>query len=472
MEFSATNAAHAVLVSSPGHLLPILELGKLLVTSHNVGVTILVVSNHLTANGESLIVQSAIASNLYNVIHLPPVDTSNRASGPGITHIVLAVREIKPALRSALSALESPPTALILHHLAFDCFEIADEFEIPKFVYVSPNAWFLALLSYTPVLDKIVEGNFVDHKENLVIPDCRSVRPKEVPTPLAYRKSSDYAEFLHVAMEIPKADGILVNTWEELQPRTLAALRDEKLLGGIVKAAIYPIGPIYRAPSKELSSELSEWLGKQPKESVVYVSFGNKGGISVEQIVELAWGLELSQQRFIWVVRPPVQKTGIGVHAKIGNNDVSFLPQGFVDRTREVGLLIPQWAPQVEILNNPSVGAFFSHCGWNSTVECICCGLPMIAWPLFAEQKMNATLLTEELGIAVRSEILPTEGIVGREEIKRMIRRVTVDEEGGGMRERAKALKLAAAKAHKEGGSSYNAMAQLAKKLCISDSSC
>ncbi|KAK9948695.1 hypothetical protein M0R45_004260 [Rubus argutus] len=118
---------------------------------------------------------------------------------------------------------------------------------------------------------------------------------------------------------------------------------------------------------------------------------------------EMAWGLELSQQRFIWVVRPPTTKSADSAFFTSGNGDgdhSSYLPEGFLTRTRDVGMVVPLWAPQVDILGHPSVGGFFSHCGWNSTLESVTNGVPMIAWPLYAEQRMNATLLTEELGVA------------------------------------------------------------------------
>ncbi|PRQ47678.1 putative hexosyltransferase [Rosa chinensis] len=83
------------------------------------------------------------------------------------------------------------------------------------------------------------------------------------------------------------------------------------------------------------------------------------------------------------------------------------MPKGFLDRTRGIGLVIPVWAPQVDILAHRSVGGFLSHCGWSSTLESIANGVPMIAWQLYAEQRMSATLLTEELGVAVRSRKPP-----------------------------------------------------------------
>ena len=127
----------------------------------------------------------------------------------------------------------------------------------------------------------------------------------------------------------------------------------------------------------------------QPSESVIYVSFGSGGTLSKSQIAELAWGLELSQQRFIWVVRPPIDNDVHGsyfsnTHDEIETPNYNYLPEGFVTQTHKMGMLVPTWAPQEMILAHKSVGGFLTHCGWNSVLESILNGVPMIAWPLFA----------------------------------------------------------------------------------------
>ncbi|XVF15705.1 hypothetical protein REPUB_Repub09cG0178600 [Reevesia pubescens] len=456
---------HLVLLSAPAHLSPVIELGKRFVTCQDVKVTIFVASFVESAPAESRMVQAALTTKLFDVIHLPPADISNLVGDKGITSLSAAMRVVKPAFQAAISALETPPTALIVHVFAIECLGIADEIKIPKYVFVSTNAWFLSLLIYTPILEKEVEGEYVDKKEPFCLPGCSSIRAEDLPDPMFFRTKTNYHEFLKIGMEIPKADGILVNTWEELQPKTLASLRDSKLLGSIAKAPIFPIGPINSEGSSALKNELFDWLDKQPTDSVLYISFGSMGGLSLEQMTELALGLEFSQQRFIWVVRPPTQTTGTGSAPKFGNSStddmLSYLPEGFISRTKERGTIVPQWAPQVEILSHRSCGGFFTHCGWNSAIECITNGLPMIAWPLYAEQRMNATLLTEEIGIAVRSETIPSKGVVRRDEIEKMVRTIFADDAGRQMRVRVKELKLSAEKAWTNGGSSFNALAEM-----------
>ncbi|KAF8405176.1 hypothetical protein HHK36_010076 [Tetracentron sinense] len=230
-------------------------------------------------------------------------------------------------------------------------------------------------------------------------------------------------------------DGFFLNTWEDLEPMTIRALREDPRLKRILNVPIYPIGPLTRSIGPERArSECLDWLNKQPTESVVYVSFGSGGTLSAEQLTELAYGLELSQQRFIWVARPPTRKDPSGTFFTSGNgcDDPSeYLPDGFLTRTRNVGLVVPNWAPQVEILSHGSMGGFMCHCGWNSALESITNGVPMIAWPLYSEQRMNAAMLTEDLGVAVRPEIMATkEVVVRREEVERMVRLVMEGKEG------------------------------------------
>lgn len=472
MEKSNPKPPHLVLLSDPAHIMPIIELGKRLVTFKDLKVTIFVASYVESAPTASWMVQAVVTTKLFDVIHLPPADISKLVS-PGIASCAAAMRVVRPAFRAAISALETPPTALVVHVFAIECLGIADELKIPKFVYVSPNAWYLAMIIYAPLLEKKVEGGYVDKKEPFVLPGCSSIRAEDLPDSVALKTEANYHELLKIGMEIPEADGILVNTWEELQPKTLASLRDGNLLGSFAKAPIFAIGPIKSDGSSAQKHELFDWLDKQPTSSVLYISFGRKGGLSVEQMTELAWGLKLSQQRFIWVVRPPTQKTGTVSVPKLGNmtnDDMScYLPEGFISRTLDRGVIVPHWAPQVDILRHPSCGGFFTHCGWNSSIECISNGLPMIAWPLYAEQRMNATLLTEELGIAVRSETIPTKGVVGRYEIEKMVRKIFDDDAGREMRARVKEMKLSAEKAWSSGGSSYNAVAELVKHCTLRD---
>lgn len=457
---------HAVLLASPGlgHLIPVLELAKRLVTHHGFHVTVFAIAASASPV-ESQSLGSAASSKLLHVVELPPADISSLvdADAAVFTRIVVMMRETIPSFRAAISAMKFPPSLMIVDFFGFEALEIP-EFDMPKYTFVPSNACLLALMLYVPTLDVEVKGEYVDRAEPLQLPGCKPVRPEDVVDPMLDRRNQQYLECMRMGAGITKADGILLNTWEDLEPTTLKALRDHKAMAQFAKVPIYPVGPLTRPIGKEEArSELLDWLDLQPADSVIYVSFGSGGTHSSEQLAELAWGLELSQQRFIWVVRPPIENDPSGSFFTTGKgggeHPSDYLPEGFLTRTKNVGVVVPLWAPQVEILSHPSVGGFLSHCGWGSTLESILSGVPMVAWPLYAERRLNATMLTEELGIAVRPEVLPTKRVVRKEEIEKMVRKVMEENHS---RERVKEVMNSGERALRKGGSSYNSLSQVA----------
>lgn len=122
-----------------------------------------------------------------------------------------------------------------------------------------------------------------------------------------------------------------------------------------------------------------QWLDTQPESSVLYISFGSVAVLSLPQIQELAMGLEMSAERFLLVLRPPLNP-----------EELPLFPEGFEERTKGRGFVQIGWAPQLWVLSHRAVGGYLSHCGWNSTLEGVCRGLPILTWPIQAEQAMNA----------------------------------------------------------------------------------
>ncbi|KQJ83453.1 hypothetical protein BRADI_5g15060v3 [Brachypodium distachyon] len=185
-----------------------------------------------------------------------------------------------------------------------------------------------------------------------------------------------------------KTDALLVNTVQELESSGLDMLT--KSFG----VRTYPIGPILAASTPSESQEdasIIQWLDAHPRGSVLYISFGSQNSINADQMTELALGLEASGRPFLWALRPP-----LGLDATDGFKP-EWLPEGFEERTAQDkrGLLARGWAPQMRILAHPSTGAFMSHCGWNSILESLCRGVPLVGWPLGAEQFFNAMLVVE-----------------------------------------------------------------------------
>ncbi|KAL7090345.1 hypothetical protein ACP275_12G035100 [Erythranthe tilingii] len=471
MDISSDNL-HITMVSSPGmgHLIPVLVLANRLAADHNVSVTVLQVTTAVSPP-ESNILHLPVDDNLVQIIQLPPVDISYLVdpSTKVVTQLCLMVREALPSIRSAIAALDRRPDGLIVDFFCTEALPIAAEFNLPKYVYAACTAWFAALLIYSPVLDREINGQYVDQTEPLRIPGCKSVRPEDVVDPMLDRNDQQYEEYIRMGKEITLFDGVLCNSWPDLEPKTLESFKRNEHMRSVMKNPVYPIGPM-RRPVQSVTEkpELMSWLDRQPDESVIFVSFGSGGMLSAEQTTELAWGLELSRQRFIWVVRPPTTGRVDDAFFNITNGSDSapdYFPEGFSTRTSDIGLLVPMWAQQVEILNHPSIGGFLSHCGWNSTLESITSGVPMIAWPLYAEQRMNAAFLAEEVEVAVRPRVLPTKGVVGRGEIERMVRRLMEEREGVKMRENVKHLKKSGEESLKIGGSSYNFICEILKVI-------
>ncbi|PQM42554.1 hydroquinone glucosyltransferase [Prunus yedoensis var. nudiflora] len=181
-------------------------------------------------------------------------------------------------------------------------------------------------------------------------------------------------------------------------------------------------------------------------------------------MTELALGLELSGQRFIWVVKSPNETVKNANYFNVqGIEDPSsFLPHGFLERTKEVGLVVPSWAPQVQVLSHQSTGGFLTHCGWNSTLESIVHGVPLIAWPLYAEQRMNRVLLVDGLKVALGVK-LNDKGIVESQDISKHVRGLIEGDEGKLLRSKMKEFEEAAKLALSQEGSSTKSLAEVAQ---------
>nr|XP_009758472.1 PREDICTED: anthocyanidin 3-O-glucosyltransferase 5-like [Nicotiana sylvestris] len=492
---------HVGIVASPGkgHLIPVLVLGNRLAVFHNIKATIIIITSKNSPPDTQLLKTFNVPRKLIDVVQIPPVDISNLIDTDAkvVTQICVMVRQALPEIRIAISTIK--PDALIVDLLSTEVMTLVSrEFNMPKYVFVPTNAWFTALAIYSAkVLDKEIEGQYVDHGNILMIPGCKPVRPDDVVDAMLDRNDEQYNEHVRLGIEYTLSDGILINTWEEAECDTLKGLTENERLKSVVKVQIYPIGPLRRnVEDKNMENWILKWLDKQPSESVLYVSFGSGGTLSSKQMIELAWGLKLSQQRFVWVVRPPCDGGADGSFFSSGQNPeqtavdksekeednvksscslcpaqhlpcdgtLDYLPEGFLTRTRDKGLVVQTWAQQVEILSHSAVG-FLSHCGWNSTIESLTNGIPMIAWQLYAEQRLNATMLTKELRVAVRPEFLPTKKVVGREEIEKMVRTIMQYPEGKGIRNKAKQLLISAENALRKGGSSYNSMCKVLKDI-------
>ncbi|CAL0308671.1 unnamed protein product [Lupinus luteus] len=268
--------------------------------------------------------------------------------------------------------------------------------------------------------------------------------------------------------------GTLCNSFHELESDYEQLYR---CIRGVKSWSIGPVSTSVNKDDKERAKrdqkdgaiaeepELLNWLDSKQNESVLYVSFGSLTKLPQSQLLEIALGLENSGHNFIWVVRNMNE-----------DDDRDSLPQGFLQRMKESnkGYIIWNWAPQVLILNHPAVGGVVTHCGWNTILESSSAGLPMITWPMFAEQFYNEKLIVDVLKVGVSIGVKGNQfwskssdnEVVRKEDIADTVKLLMGSgEESKEMRIRARKVGDAAKRTIEEGGSSYNNLKQLIDEL-------
>ncbi|KAG7960692.1 hypothetical protein I3843_10G136600 [Carya illinoinensis] len=226
-----------------------------------------------------------------------------------------------------------------------------------------------------------------------------------------------------------KASATVVNTFDAMEHEALDALSP-------MFPPIYSIGPLYlllnQIPQKDLVSNIDsnlwkyeanclEWLNSKELNSVIYINFGSVANLTPPQMVELAWGLANSKKAFLWVIRPNMMKDASQI---VPHHE-------FVTETKKRGIIL-SWFPQEHVLSHPSIGGFLTHSGWNSMLESMCAGVPMLCWPFIAEQKTNCRFACVEWGIGMEVDCN-----VKRDEVERLVRELMDGEKGREMRKHA-----------------------------------
>nr|GMD90885.1 UDP-glycosyltransferase 74E2-like [Ipomoea batatas] len=239
------------------------------------------------------------------------------------------------------------------------------------------------------------------------------------------------------ASNLPKADCFLINTFDSLEDQVVKWMADKwpvKTVGPLV-----PILHKDRIDLFELDTESHvQWLDIRESKSVVYVSFGSLAVFTEEQMQEIAWGLAQSNKYFIWVVRESEQVK---------------LPKDFKSKISKKGVIV-KWCHQVEVLSHKAIACFMTHCGWNSTLEALCLGVPMVCMPQFVDQSTNAKLVEDVWKVGVRVKV-NEKGIVTRQEVESCIKQVTEGEKVQQFQRNVIKWKGLAKETTSEGGSSY-----------------
>ncbi|KAK2972529.1 hypothetical protein RJ640_006595 [Escallonia rubra] len=443
---------HAVCIPFPaqGHINPMLKLAKLL---HRKGFHITFVNtefNHqrlLKSRGPDAL--RGLSSFRFETIPdgLPPSDINATQDLPTLgdstsKNCLGPFRDLLSKLNDSAS-LDVPPVTCVVSDggMSFT-LTAAEELRIPEVLFWTTSACgFMGYAQYPKLIERdakcITSGYLVEVID--WIPGMKGIRLKDIPTFIRTTNRNDIM-LNYVIGEIEraqKASAIILNTFDALEHDVLDALSS-------LFPPIYPIGPLL-LPSQldddshlksigsnlwKEDSECLQWLDTKEPNSVVYVNFGSITVMTPDQLVEFSWGLANSNQTFLWIIRPDLV-TG----------DSAVLPPEFRSATKERGL-IASWCPQEQVLRHPSIGGFFTHNGWNSTLESICRGVPMICWPFFAEQQTNCWYCCTQWGIG-----LEIDNDAKRDEVESLVTKLMVGENGKEMKKKAMDWKRSAEEA-------------------------
>ncbi|KAF3966312.1 hypothetical protein CMV_009586 [Castanea mollissima] len=459
-----------VLYTTPvaGHLIPMVELGKLIHTHQpSLTIHILIAPVPYGASSTAPYIAAVSSTTPYITFHNHPTITlpPNTSNSTIETLIFEFINLNNPNVhRSLLSISKSYNIqALIMDFFCSNALSIAANLNIPGYHFSTSGAAALTYKLYLPTIQKNGTTNFKDLNKSQVlnVPGVPPFQSSDLPKILLNNEC-----FLECSITLANSSGIIVNTFESLEPRAIQAIADGLCVPDNPTPPVYYIGPLSRGHNEDeaVAHECLTWLDSQPCQSVVFLCFGSLGLFSIEQLKEIASGLENSGHRFLWVVRNPPsgdENHSLAVSTQPDPDLDSLLPEGFLGRTKERGLVVKSWAPQVAVLNHNSVGGFVSHCGWNSVLEAVCAGVPMVAWPLYAEQRFNRVVLVEDVKMALwmnESE----DGFVSATEVEMRVRELMDSENSNStVRERVIALKEGAKATVCEGGSSRVALIKL-----------
>nr|QDH43895.1 myricetin 3-O-(6'-O-caffeoyl)-glucosyl 1,2-rhamnoside 1,2-glucosyltransferase [Crocosmia x crocosmiiflora] len=434
---------------APGHFQPVLYMAERF-AAHGVRVSILTTPANVPLVRPSLdranielhtvpfpSAEAGLPKGCENYMHVPSPD------------LLMNFYTAMPMLRDPFAKVfrDLLPDCVVTDGFFYWSYAIAAELNIPRLVFNG------TCLFSTCVAESLDRHKTLDSlppaAETVVIPGLPH-RIEMLRSQLPPSGGEKPGIFKLVMEADAKSYGIVVNTFSELESDYL------KCFG----RKAWPLGPLvprYRDNANDKAHDCVKWLDRKSPGSTVYVCFGSTGSFTRAQMRELALGLESSDQQFVWVVAKDVYE---------------LIPQGFEERVGGKGLIIRGWAPQVLILNHPSVGGFLTHCGWNSCLEGVSAGLPLATWPMHVEQFFNERLIVDVLRIGVsvgvkKLAFKPEDNeLMEAEMVKKAVDELMGSGEAADLRrQRARELGEKARKAVEEGGSSYVNMANLIQEL-------
>lgn len=338
----------------------------------------------------------------------PPPNAADLRAGVVLSiHVDSYKTHVEDSIAKRLKSGRSV-AGIVVDFFAAPIIDVANELNVPSYVFCTTGAAMAGLMIYVGI-DKTIDANFLvdriedvaDYVDGFDIPGLANpVPPMSMPDPFMDKNDLVFDWFASHGRRFQKTRGILVNTFYDFEPCSLRALKhDNRFL--LQNPPVYPIGPLFHQTNgkKNHNHQCIKWLDKQPPSSVVFLCFGSNGSFSTEQLAEIATVLDRAGHRFLWSVRSRS-------NAKFGymedTDKEKVFSSNFLERTKDRGLVWPSWVPQTEILSHPATAMFVTHCGWNSCLESVSLGVPMLAWPLYAEQHLNAFQITEEIKVGIK----------------------------------------------------------------------
>ncbi|KDP40183.1 hypothetical protein JCGZ_02181 [Jatropha curcas] len=441
-----------------GHLIPTLDLTHQLATS-GLTITILVTPKNLPLLNPILSKHPSIQTLIlpfpsHNLI--PPGAENAKDLPPNYTPIIAqALCQLYEPLLDWFKSHPSPPRIIISDILLGWTQTLACQLNIRNIVFSPSGAMALSVI-YT-LWTNLPKKDINDQVLLSSIPNCPTIRWENISSMYRnYIKKDD--SLSKVWMDLFLGDmaswGLIFNSFSEMERVYLDHLKRQ--LGHDRVWAVGPLlpcndkdtgacRPAERGGASSVSVEgVTTWLDKCKDHSVVYICFGSQAVLRNSQIAEIASGLEKSGVHFIWCVKEPTAAQGSG-------GSYGRIPSGFENRVAGRGLVIRGWVPQVVTLGHRAIGAFLTHCGWNSVLEGVVAGVPMLAWPMTADQFSDAFLLVNVLNVGITvcegADTVPNSAELAKVFVKSVSENLVE-------RTRAKQLSKAALDAIKDEGSS------------------
>ncbi|CAN7043274.1 unnamed protein product [Brassica oleracea var. botrytis] len=454
---TATNSkGHVVVLPYPvqGHLNPMVQFAKRLVSK---GVKVTIATTTYTASSistPSVSVEPISDGHDFIPIGVPGVSIDAYSESFKLNGSETLTRVI-----SKFKSTDSPIDSLV-----YDSF-LPWGLEVARSNSISAAAFFTNNLTVCSVLRKFASGEFPLPADPASAPYLVRGLPAlsydELPS-FVGRHSSSHAEHGRVLLNQFRnhedADWLFVNGFEGLETQGCEVGESEAmkatLIGPMIPSA-YLDGRIKddkgygSSLMKPLSEECMEWLDTKLSKSVVFVSFGSFGILFEKQLAEVAKALQESNFNFLWVIKEA---------------HIAKLPEGFVEATKDRALLV-SWCNQLEVLAHESIGCFLTHCGWNSTLEGLSLGVPMVGVPQWSDQMNDAKFVEEVWRVGYRAKEEAGGGVVKSDEVVRCLRGAMEGESSVEIRESSKKWKDLAVKAMSEGGSSDRSINEFVESL-------